>query len=909
MIRVGPSRLILLYSGKYDYAEIELEGPVHLVGPNNVGKTSLIAVLQFLYLDDQRAMNFSRDMQATRRYYFPETHSYVIFECLTPTGFQTVGVHGLGPLHGFEFERFAYQGRFEWDDYFDADRKARSAEEVQACLAAKGFARLEPKHLRAALTGVGDSKDIHLGLVPLRNRTHYSRFRNIFRNLLRLSHLRQEEMKSLLLDVFESEFRQRRISLSRHYAQHLERIRRDAAEVQDLRALQAEIDKLVEHYTKREGCRAKLPALWRALGAIAEAERATFKDTEARLRVSVTDAERGLETVQTRQHAAQERLTQNSGARAVLENRLAELDKQARSFSDFVREWAEARKHELDAELRRLAGQMASGAAEPAERVAKRLRDCESRIGALKTRLAAVEHAAGGLLRRQCGDDVLRDAFRILNPELLGLPVDHDRPGVRLGSVHGASAAVTGVAGKCEGRRFVHEGIEIDLDELTAPDLDRFTDPERIRTDLQSLDHERQRDEAALAAAREMDALRAREQACRHEQEELVRKLFAHTAFIETKRQEPAWRAELDRLTAAQESTRAELDRLAAERDALNARRRELSDLIRETDEARRRLEQRLRELAPPPAEWPLKEGGALPAELDDLMDRYRRAQDDESRQAERVRELLDLIESRTYGRYTDENEAVVIDRLREQVECLPEKQKAVQDLWTSIAVDLKKAFKDLKADVETLKTGVDELNRRLGQVSISNLQRLRLLVEERAEWMERIRNVTQAEDMPLFADFDASRKSMEDLGRLLSAHPEVTLDELFDLHFEVTLSDGRERRYPHLDMIESNGTTITIKVLVNLMLLHGLLEHEKIQLPFYLDEASSLDRDNLRSIVETAERLGFVAVLASPDAMEVARTIYFVEEQPNGRVNLDPETSRIRLMRTADAAQGTAPA
>jgi hypothetical protein len=234
MIRVGPARMIVLKSGKYDLAEIALDGPIHLVGPNNVGKTSLIALLQFLYLDDQKAMHFCRDLQETRRYYFPDPGSYVIFECLTPTGFQTVVVHGLGPLHGFEFERFAYQGRFERDDYIDAERRVRPAEDVCARLAARSFVKLEPKHLRAALTGVGDSKDLHLGLVPLRNRGHYSRFRAIFRNLLRLAHLRQEELKTLLLDVFEGDFRQRKISLSRSYAQTLVRIRRDASEVREL---------------------------------------------------------------------------------------------------------------------------------------------------------------------------------------------------------------------------------------------------------------------------------------------------------------------------------------------------------------------------------------------------------------------------------------------------------------------------------------------------------------------------------------------------------------------------------------------------------------------------------------------------------------------------------------------------
>ncbi len=907
MIRIGPSRLILLYSGKYDYAEIELEGPVHLVGPNNVGKTSLIAVLQLLYLDDQRAMHFSRDLQATRRYYFPETHSYVIFECLTPTGFQTVAARGLGPLNGFEFERFTYQGRFVWEDYFDEARTVRPFDVVQANLAARRFTRLEPKHLRAALTGVGDSKDVHLGLVPLRNRTHYPRFRNIFRNLLRLSHLRQEEIKALLLDVFEHDFRQRRISLGRSYAQHLERIRRDSAEVQDLRALRAEIEKLVDHFGRRESCRTRLPALWRALGATVERERVALAGAETTLQADVSRTDATLEQVHARQRDAQASLSRHSGARAVLEARLAELATQAQAFGDFVREWAESRKHELDNERRRLAGRMASAESEPTTRVEQRLRETRAGHAALAARLAALEHATGVALRRHGDDAALLQAFRVLNPELLGLSIGGVKPDIQVAPGHSPAEALAPVANACVDGVFRHAGITITLDALAAPNLDRFTEPARMRAELEALAADVARDEAALAAARELESLRAAEAECRREQDALVARLYAHGLFLDAQRQEPAWRSELAALTASLTDTQSQLDRLAAERDTLNARRRELQDLLRDNATARRRLEQRVRDLTPPPSEWPVGDAQTpATAALDDLMDGYRRTQEDEARQAERVRELLDIVEARTYGRYADEDEALVIDRLREQLECLPEKEKAVQDLWTSIAVDLKKAFKDLRADVDTLKSGVDELNRRLGGVSISNLKRLRLLVEERAEWMERIRGVTQAEDMPLFADFDASRKAMEALGRLLSAHPEVTLDELFDLHFEVTLPDDRERRYPHLDTIESNGTTITIKVLVNLMLLHGLLVHDKIQMPFYLDEASSLDRDNLRSIVETAESLGFISILASPDAMEVARTLYFVEEQPNGRVVLDPETARIRILPAP--AEGTPP-
>jgi len=113
-------------------------------------------------------------------------------------------------------------------------------------------------------------------------------------------------------------------------------------------------------------------------------------------------------------------------------------------------------------------------------------------------------------------------------------------------------------------------------------------------------------------------------------------------------------------------------------------------------------------------------------------------------------------------------------------------------------------------------------------------------------------------------------------------------------MHFEIRTPDGLTRTYPHLESIESHGTTITIKVLINLLLIRDLLIEERARIPFYLDEVSSLDQANLKAIVEKAEELGFVPVLASPEPMAVARNIYMLKEQ-EGRVVLD-DHSRITL-------------
>ncbi len=60
---------------------------------------------------------------------------------------------------------------------------------------------------------------------------------------------------------------------------------------------------------------------------------------------------------------------------------------------------------------------------------------------------------------------------------------------------------------------------------------------------------------------------------------------------------------------------------------------------------------------------------------------------------------------------------------------------------------------------------------------------------------------------------------------------------------------------------------------------------------------------------MDTAFGLGFTAILASPDAMDVAGNIYFLKEPKNsaGRVHLDPELSRIHVdRRFSEKAEGS---
>jgi hypothetical protein len=896
--RYGPYRMVAIQCGKFDYAELELDAPIHLIGPNNVGKTSLIALLQFLYLDDQRHMKFAREMTETRRYYFPEKYSYALFECLTPTGFQVVGVRGLGPVRQYDFERFVYQGRIEVADFLDDARVVRDPEDTIDRLANKSFRKMEPRHLRAALTGVGDGHDVYLGLVPAKDRGAYDRFRTVFGNILRLAHVRQDELKQLLLDIYSPDLQQREINLARNYSAQLEQVRRDTHDVAELGRLRGDIERLLRHIDRREAARRLIPALWQALGRLHQMETARLQREEEHLQQERATAESEQQRIQamlagarTAQHGLIEQ-------RALLDHKLTQLEAERERYRDFIPEWAGQRRADLAARLETLVVQLRALTDESVPQVERRLAEAERALPAKQMRLQHIADAAINALRRDWSDADLEQLFRLLNPEWLGVPVDTDAPGVTVTDEPRLQTVLRELLAGVSAAGWSGAGIRLDLGAVQGIRLQEYLDEAHVREQVDGLERDIVRYRFILEAARNAEALRREKIEVEREQAERTREWDGYVAFQEHLHMEPDWRKE----QAALRTQWDELDqRIAAHEQELVALQQALRRAeARQVDlrSQRHRLQEQMRALFKPAGEWPLAPLAEEPADLDEAVARYGKAYAEERAQAEQVQELLETIDARTYGRHTGADEDTTVQALRDQLDSIPDRERAVEEMWKGIAVGIKKDLQSIGRDVEIMKSRVSGLNRQMGAVSISNLASLRLEIEERPTWSRWIREISVDDELPLFGDPKAADLAFDAIARLLAEHEQVKLQDLFDLCFEIGAPDGKVRRHAHLDTIESNGTTVAIKVLVNLLLLRGILGRDDIQIPFYLDECSSLDQGNLGGLVQVARRMGFIAVLASPDAMDAADKLYFIEENDKGRVVLDPRTALVRLSR-----------
>ena len=893
----GPSRLILINSGKFDYGEVELGSPLHLIGPNNVGKTTLIATLQFLYVDSQKQMHFSRSLDETRRYYFPGQDSYVLFECLTPTGYMVVGVRGLGPLKGWEFRRFLYRGMYAREVFIDGEGKVRGFDDIRRDLGVRNYTELKPSDMMNALTGIGGGAGVNLGLVPVRNRNDYVKFKTIFRNLLRLAHLSQQELKTFLLDVNRSELRLTEIDLAGDFSPQYNRVKKSVRELADLRANAEIAVELLKRDDDRKKLRIELPEIRAALITASKLKQAELelklKGTSTRLdALRLQDGE-----LDQKKHELMQSLNGIQRKIGVLEDRLERFKSSEQKFASYMHEFEESQIQGMDEEVTEIALLLKDAVREDADQVRNRLAGSERDLEKLTKNLNNLSNSAAahwGVL-----PDKSDGIFRIINKDILFLPDGPD--GLEVLNREGVSRSLKTIADGIDSMVYADDSLRLNLASLDPPDFKLLTDRKRLELSIAGLEATVERDKQTLEAVERREELEQKHLDLKKELSEKRRLHNEWEKFEADRHHAGEWQEELSVQKTEESNISGELDEISATRHGLAEKESRPSGKIDNYGNDLSELAEKTARLPELPSQW-VSEIRGIESELglDELFRRFERMYSREETLSIRIADGLRGIESRTYGKYPASDEDGTLTLLREDIDALDKKEEAVRNLWQGLATDLGQAFKSLLQSYEILKGKVRDLNRQLSDVSISDLKRLTLRISENRQWTVMIRRKMEADEMPLFSDRKAVEESLESLGELLrkTAGGKVHLLDMFNLSFEIATSDGKTREFTRLENIESHGTTITIKVLMNLMLLRGLIAGREVMIPFYLDEASSLDRDNLSSVVEAAFGMGFPAILASPDAMDAAENLYFMRDI-NGRVHLDPEKSRIHLSRS----------
>ena len=80
------NKIIFLNSAHIPYAEVNLDGNVHFIGTQGVGKSTLLRALLFFYNADKLRLGIPKEKKSFDAFYFPCPNSYIVYEVMRENG-------------------------------------------------------------------------------------------------------------------------------------------------------------------------------------------------------------------------------------------------------------------------------------------------------------------------------------------------------------------------------------------------------------------------------------------------------------------------------------------------------------------------------------------------------------------------------------------------------------------------------------------------------------------------------------------------------------------------------------------------------------------------------------------------------------------------------------------------------
>ena len=885
----GPQKIILIRSGLYDYAEVEISGALQIVGPNNTGKTTLINTLQFLYLDDRRHMDFgSYTPDQTRQFYFPSQYSYVLFECLGLQGQCVIGWRGQSKTSGGEPERFCHLGPFAESDFLDERRQVREPRDVNARLAGKHFRVLKSaQEHRELLLAPVDGEARGLGVVALRDGEKYHQFRETLKCLLTLSAITQEQMRDRLLMLADIPPDRTALDARALFGDDYDRIHQRRDRLVRFKQNQALVGKLIKAFDERETARGELIYRWTDLRNKRQAFEKTHDAALEELRVEAkTQADTlkalAVELADRRNDVAN--LSKQEGALTTQLDALARSDKE---FANFVEGLERAALANLDNEIRTLENHLASAQNESKEKAKQRIEGCAGLVRQAEQTIARFDKLAVTALRKHFSDDDLTTIFRVLSRDLLEIPVGSD--GVQVKRQRDLIAVLRELLSRVSDGTYEDDNVIITLPSHTAP-LQGLESVETAREHLEEHRQALERWQAILVAIEQRESLQRQLKIKREErdgrkgpsgeeiQEGLIKRIFRFEEHQKAKVSEPRLRAELKAVLKAIAAANERVGALENQRhNAERAEENTKAAILKQENEFSEVMSRFAECIFP---EFPAKARTVedIPDDFDAAISCFLRQQSKQTGLAdETARQLVDI--ERWFGdEFRGDDEQQTIRFLREELEALPDKEEALASDWNAHIQGLKATFDRVLRELGEVQSAKDNLNRHFAKVPVSNLRSVKMEVIEQPDLVSWIKRLAAFEPGGLFDRDPEQESALVNFRTKLQANPIVRFADLFTLGVTVEGPDGRKHSYRDFRQIESHGTTVAIKVLFNLLLLKSQLKRDDCQVPFFLDEVQILDPANRQAIIDTARKLGFLPITAAPEPVSEVDAIYFLQ-------------------------------
>lgn len=875
------TRIIGINTSTYVNAEMRLDDcdSIQLVGPNNVGKSTLIYTLNFLFVVDGSKMSFSgqrRGDKETIHHYFP-THnqSYIVFEIKKGSNYCIMVKRD---SEG-ELEYYRITGEYNHDYFFKKDgqqQRIRRWEEVQEKLEKEAVELYLFKSKSEVFNTVYQRGRRNEAVIWLEDNVRTdglsNNFSKIYRYLINSKLITNKSLKESLIiaDNRENEG----INFSQKNKKDINDLVRINDEIRVIKSIQKDFEEFREVVNLYK-------AKNRIVSDLVYAFEKQYQGVINELDSSRLEKEKTYQTtlvvVNEKFKPRQEELNREIGKKEteieIREKEFIALQTQL----DLINSYED--KKFLQESLLNLD--------------AKR-RETEVRITMVENQNLNGKQLEGKLSKLDGECNKLEAQIKNYDNQLIQYITDKDDTRKILNTIFSPDFAA--MPDKLVKKKVTKAGTTLKIfdGEIELPkkfELRDVPSVKALKDELAELKKEKTELEKLWAVSLHIDKTRKELEKVLSDIDVVKDKLKK----IDTKPQLEETVGELGTELRAMKNER---DRLEDDLKKLKKEIAEKSTLLDTLREDTRKNEERIIELKKRKQE--IEMFGITPTEyettesLDEIYAKIRLANvDRETLKASKDRSF-DQLRFKTNSAIADETEFIKF--IEDEIACINDKERSIEGLLGSISTQFANPAYNLRKRYEEFKTFVyNRFNESLARTRISNIESLKIELVDNKKVLYELERIASIENLSSQLAFEfESGEDLKILNQYLDSGKSVDFTDLFDIELHLNVK-GTVKRVDLKEQVESDGTDRMIRLVIVMSIINRLaISSEENRIALFIDEIGTIDEHNRPQLVQFCKEHHFIPIFAAPQPYDGFSKYYFIFRS-KGKINLNDKQHAVR--------------
>ena len=234
------------------------------------------------------------------------------------------------------------------------------------------------------------------------------------------------------------------------------------------------------------------------------------------------------------------------------------------------------------------------------------------------------------------------------------------------------------------------------------------------------------------------------------------------------------------------------------------------------------------------------------------------------------------------------------IREVEEEISNIPQMDKVINNLLDTLSYEIGSPTFSFLTAFNDFKTFVyKSYNSKLAEYPVSNIQSVKVKIieaEELIKDLDRISKLKFSNGLDFDNTYTESKKALERQLTESKGKP-IEIYDLFTIKVEITKVTGESEEIDLSKQVQSRGTNIVLKLYLFLNILKDLVQSQnENKVVIYVDELDAIGQKNVKHLIQFCKDNNFIPIFAAPRKVEGIQKYYMIKEPLNKNKNQKPK-------------------